>query len=475
MKTKSTIGICCICGVNGKLTSEHFPPHAASNKNRVEHRRIDQTDKNTRKIIQGGIRADTICQSCNNNTGTWYGGAYADFAREVLVLLNSNTNSEQIDLSFEFFPLRVIKQVVCAFFSINGQGLQTAYPELAHFVLDKNTQNLPEGIRVFAFVTRSERSRAHPLTPISLVTFSGETPTSKLSEYVHKPLGFVMTFGTGLLEKDELYEITNFSTHAYDDKLILSSKLPIKPVSSRFPYDYRSQEKMEHDFLIAQIRDKSIVFIDPDTLVKQRKPTSHSIRVNFMGSGPVTGTFIDHSDDLFTRDHRISTDFLSNYTLVLFTACSTEMINDETFSVTHFSNTCIESQPTSVAYRGLSSTSAIRQGLKHLVDKYLSNIPAAVNVDKIAIITNLDNEECEAINVKTKPLWNDFYLPNKLILIHPHQGELGIEVFKLYLKCLEQSNWILDTFKYGGFPQANGDKYVLKTIESCPLIKEETH
>lgn len=83
--TKKHIGTCCICSREGKLTFEHIPPHKASNGFQLKLYNIGKyiTENNARySSLQNGAGAWTLCSSCNNLTGAWYGNAYVEFASQ---------------------------------------------------------------------------------------------------------------------------------------------------------------------------------------------------------------------------------------------------------------------------------------------------------------------------------------------------------------------------------------------------------
>lgn len=39
--------------------------------------------------MQAGMGEYTICETCNNTTGAWYGAAYADFAAQGMKYYNA--------------------------------------------------------------------------------------------------------------------------------------------------------------------------------------------------------------------------------------------------------------------------------------------------------------------------------------------------------------------------------------------------
>ena len=43
-----------------------------------------------------------------------------------------------LEYPFKLFPLRVLKQVVCMFFSVNGPAFRQVQPELVRFILNRD-------------------------------------------------------------------------------------------------------------------------------------------------------------------------------------------------------------------------------------------------------------------------------------------------------------------------------------------------
>src|SRR5262245_19184544 len=81
-------GLCRLCGSVGKLSLEHVPPRSAFNATPVFLRTMEdwlQGDDRQRRgrKEQRGFGAFTLCERCNNNTGSWYGGEYVEWARAL--------------------------------------------------------------------------------------------------------------------------------------------------------------------------------------------------------------------------------------------------------------------------------------------------------------------------------------------------------------------------------------------------------
>lgn len=67
------------------------------------------------KKARRGIGAYTLCERCNNQTGAWYGAAYAHFARQGMEYLTPQEKPTLLYYPFRIYPLHVIKQVMCMF------------------------------------------------------------------------------------------------------------------------------------------------------------------------------------------------------------------------------------------------------------------------------------------------------------------------------------------------------------------------
>jgi hypothetical protein len=83
-RRKKVNGVCRICGQYGALSFEHVPPQEAFNKSTVIEYTVESWVTKRRvkdKQQQGGIGQYTLCETCNSNTGAWYGGEYVKWAR----------------------------------------------------------------------------------------------------------------------------------------------------------------------------------------------------------------------------------------------------------------------------------------------------------------------------------------------------------------------------------------------------------
>ncbi len=194
-------------------------------------------------MLQRGFGAHTLCGRCNNDTGHWYGSAYVDWVWQAARLLVRASGAPTLYYPFRIFPLRVIKQVVCMFFSANGKEFQDAQPALVRFLLNRRANHLDPAIRIYAYFNRSALARSIGVTSALTV------PTGKItvmSEVSHYPFGYVMTFDS-LAPDDRLFDISHFADFSYDDWREFSLRFAVLPAASMMPADFRTPEEIERD------------------------------------------------------------------------------------------------------------------------------------------------------------------------------------------------------------------------------------
>lgn len=97
------------------------------------------------------------------------------------------------------------------FFGINGPLFHTLQTDLVKFVLDKDSQSFPDHLRVYAFYTLSNRSRAAGASTVLKGLGSSHSSVHVFSEVTFPPFGFVMTFNNSPPPQSGFYEISGFS------------------------------------------------------------------------------------------------------------------------------------------------------------------------------------------------------------------------------------------------------------------------
>lgn len=248
---KRPTGPCRICRAVTQLSFEHVPPRAAFNDRPLLLAHIKQVirgsanlDSLSGKIHQKGAGRYTLCERCNNLTGHWYGAAYVDWAYQGMQIVLGTKGTPTLIYNFHVFPLRVLKQIICMFFSANAPGFRNGHTDLVKFALDRDTRRLPPSFRVYAFYSLAPRSRTAGVTGLLRGLGTGSSKTFVFSEVTYPPFGFVMTLDSPTPDA-RLCDITEFSYFAYNDWRTLSMNLPVMPIYTFYPGDYRSREQVQ--------------------------------------------------------------------------------------------------------------------------------------------------------------------------------------------------------------------------------------
>jgi len=249
MEKKS--GKCHICGYEGLLSFEHVPPRSAYNNKTVLRETLEDLLKNqippdeigNYRIQQGGYGDYTLCESCNNKTGSWYGSDYVNFSHLGMLALQQAYKPEFLFNTGLFHPLRIIKQVVTIFFSINTPGLASANPDLVNFVMNRERKYIQKDIFISMYMSLGGRGRFFPLS-----ARGSNNGVDIISEFSFPPFGFVFSFKRKPLVS-RLFGINFFSHFEYNEQANFFLPLYVLATFSHFPLDYRTIEQMNADRL----------------------------------------------------------------------------------------------------------------------------------------------------------------------------------------------------------------------------------
>lgn len=257
MSREKKIGSCKICGTHGQLSFEHVPPEAAFNNGRYYYTAqmekiiklgdedfdiLTLKDKKHTKKKQGGIGFHTLCISCNNNTGSWYGSSFVDWIyQSMAILLKANKNPTLYYPTF-IYPLRIIKQIVTMFFSLQSDSFRQIHPDLVRFILNKEDKFLNSKIKIYCYYNISGSHRY--LSDIVVGNLDDGSATV-VSEISFPPVGFVMVFDAKKPDH-RLTDITHFAKYGYDEWTDHFQKFATLPTHLPFfPTDYRTKDEIK--------------------------------------------------------------------------------------------------------------------------------------------------------------------------------------------------------------------------------------
>lgn len=254
-------GKCALCGKECDLTFEHIPPRKAFNwipektfSGDSIIRSVSDSDRKPWDFSgfkfennQKGIGAYTLCQSCNNLTGTWYGDEYVTFAKafHFIMVQEKPAPGEALCVKGRIKPLPVIKQVASMFCSINPYGgTDSPIQSLRDFVLDKESKFLPKDkFRIGMYLFGGGIRRRCPYTVMCLSGFDNPEFV-EVSEIATYPLGFMLYFDPNERLKMPCTDITTFSDFDYNEELNFEMTVPVHECNIIFPGDFRSKAEI---------------------------------------------------------------------------------------------------------------------------------------------------------------------------------------------------------------------------------------
>lgn len=246
MPREKKYGDCAICDTRGELSFEHVPPEAAFNSTSVRVVRGEAVlDLKLGEISAGSIQQRgagdyTLCVTCNNNTGSWYGTSFAEWCAAGMDVLRATGGEPACIHIKRGYPLRIIKQIVALFCSIQGVDFVRAFPEVKAFLLNKRLPGMPSGLRVFVHYAIERVARQHGMA--ALVDLRGDRNVY-MSELVFPPFGYALVVGDEVPDS-RLVEITDFANHDFDRCRDMTMNFPLLPAVSPFPGDYRTRAEI---------------------------------------------------------------------------------------------------------------------------------------------------------------------------------------------------------------------------------------
>jgi len=249
MGRRTKTGICHICGNDGILSFEHVPPASAFNDHPASSlvgRECIETDiddlpaaKGT--ISQRGHGAHTLCPRCNSDTGGWYGSAYANWAYQGMLLMEHAEKAPSLYHLFHIFPLRVIKQILCIFFSVaRRDDFVRRREDLIRFVLNRSHKYLHPSLKVFAYFN------AAPVVRQTAVIGQVNLKEGKIRyfcEFAFPPFGYILSLDGNPVDKS-LADISFFSRYSYNQWADVPLRLPVFNICTAIPGDFRSRDQV---------------------------------------------------------------------------------------------------------------------------------------------------------------------------------------------------------------------------------------
>lgn len=246
---------CALCGSKEKLSFEHIPPRKAFNFERIKPVMGENLIEDPNRLPwdttglryenqQSGMGYYCLCESCNNNTGSWYADEYVTLAHTLHRVLDGDKAKEWEGIGIKgLHPLRFIKQVITMFCDINDPD-NPEFDQLRRFVLDKECSEMDKKkYKICMYLTRSVNKRYLGYS-ILIRENKDKFESIAMSEITAYPFGFILYFDPTDEIEYEGFDITCCADFNYDDECEVVMPVVIKDVNTSYPLDYRTQEQI---------------------------------------------------------------------------------------------------------------------------------------------------------------------------------------------------------------------------------------
>jgi hypothetical protein len=232
--------LCQLCQRRPAESLEHIPTRSSDNAGPVSVRYLQLADHASSRhhelSYRNGFARRSLCRKCNNETGSKYGQAYADF-------INQFTRSGIIEDQHRFsllnlrgiYPQRILKQLYAIFLSIQPNAGIEQWRDIRAYVLKRNYPFPDSAPRVYLYRNISRRGRIVPLCGISEL-FEEKQPVVS-SEMSYPPLGVVFGFSRPDYFS-EMADITQWSNYGFKDRGDFQFRIPRLLVETDWPLGY---------------------------------------------------------------------------------------------------------------------------------------------------------------------------------------------------------------------------------------------
>lgn len=288
LRDKQRVGVCRICKRSRQLTREHVPPRSAFNDRAYRQYYVDEVSKSellqwkTREVSARGMSVFSLCEECNNKTGTRYGSAYLDFVTAFCPVAKPENADKIVSARVNMFPARVVKQAVSLMLSTSEPDsfegyefycnpladsgarehsarrlkkpdlskLQNAYDDLREYVRLRDSKGLPSSVKLYAYVVANEGSGLH----------TGIFSTGRIRRQTHFwavvvglwPIQWVLVLDGE--PDEELLDVTEWSNLGFRESVNDEVRIPCHWCVGKYPFDFRSPEEFAKTRFSAMMR-----------------------------------------------------------------------------------------------------------------------------------------------------------------------------------------------------------------------------
>ncbi len=235
MKENEFNNTCAICGNKGKLSFEHIPPKNALNNKPVFIQNAENLFERKSRLFEKkkkspkGFGRHSLCESCNNNTGSWYAKDFGSFIQQNIEILKLSKNlKEPVQGTYLIKPLNVLKQICAMFMSSDTSG-HLRSQRFADFILNRESQAFPDKFSLFLYSNVSPIKRLMGVQ----VVYHPELGIQKWSEITFPPFGYLLAEESEPAH-ESMVDITAFRQFRFDQEETISITTSILKIDNPF-------------------------------------------------------------------------------------------------------------------------------------------------------------------------------------------------------------------------------------------------
>lgn len=231
---------CRVCASQPATTREHAPSKKAGNKGRMLHGRVNYEQSVVSGRMAWEVRPtqgnvfESLCDSCNNNTGSWYNPAYVKFSGHCEQFGKSEHTGRPCKVQVEVHPQRVLKQGLTSLLAVSQPGLTTKFPHLRDLVVGKEVKAALAPMRLWLYLRANRGGRS---SGFGFWMSYDRKKGQLIAEFSFWPLGWLLTFDD--LPVDGAVDVSAWSETDYHDKTVVDLTVPCQWAVGPYPADFR--------------------------------------------------------------------------------------------------------------------------------------------------------------------------------------------------------------------------------------------
>ena len=231
---------CRVCTSRPATTREHAPSKKAGNKGRMLHGRVNYERSVTSGWMSWEVRAtqgnvfESLCGTCNNNTGSWYNPAYVKFSGHCEQFAKPENVGQPCTIQIEVHPQRVLKQALTSLLAVSQPGLTTKFPHLRDLVVGKEVKATLAPVRLWLYLRANQGGRSSGL---GFWMNYDRKKGQLIAEFSFGPLGWLLTLDD--LPVDGAVDVSAWSEAGYHDKTVVNLAVPCQWAIGPYPADFR--------------------------------------------------------------------------------------------------------------------------------------------------------------------------------------------------------------------------------------------